>query len=66
MATKQKARKKVENKMAEEQQDSQVDEEIQEDIVEEIPMGDDPSVLFASQEEKSLEILHAGKKWIFV
>ena len=35
------------------------------EVVAEIPMGDDPSALFTSSEEKSLEILHAGKKWIF-
>ena len=35
------------------------------EAVAEIPMGEDPSALFTSSEEKSLEILHDGKKWIF-
>ena len=65
MATKQKARKRVEKTMTEEQQEPQVDEAVQEEVIPEIPMGDDPSVLFASQEEKSIEIIHAGRKWIF-
>jgi len=65
MATKQKARKRVEKTMTEEQQEPQVDEAVQEEVIPEILMGDDPSVLFASQEEKSIEIIHAGRKWIF-
>ena len=69
MATKQKARKRVEKTMTEEQQEPQVEPQIevdvQEDVVTETPLGDDPSVLFASQEEKSIEIIHAGRKWIF-
>lgn len=34
-------------------------------VQEEIPMGSDPSLLYAGREEKSLEIIHAGQKWIF-
>ena len=65
MATKQKARKKKVEivNMEEEQEEQPQGEEIPE--VEEIPLGDDPSVLFTSVEEKALEIVHAGKKWVF-
>lgn len=49
--------------MEEEQEDQQVEEIIEE--VEEIPLGEDASALFSSGEEKSLEIIHAGRRWIF-
>jgi len=69
MATKQKARKKKVEivNMEEEGQEKQpqVDEIEEVPEVEEIPMGEDPSVLFTSVEEKALEIVHAGKKWVF-
>ena len=32
---------------------------------EELPIGSDSSLLYAGREEKSLEIIHAGQKWIF-
>ena len=34
-------------------------------VEEELPMGNDPSVLYAGREEHSLEIVHAGQRWIF-
>ena len=30
-----------------------------------IEVGSDPGDLFASEEEKTLEVLHQGKKWVF-
>ena len=69
MATKQKARKKkveiVEMEEEEEQLQTDEIEEVSEVEVEEIPVGSDPSVLFTSVEEKALEIVHAGQKWVF-
>ena len=30
-----------------------------------LPLGNDPGVLYAGNEEKSLEIVHAGQRWVF-
>jgi hypothetical protein len=67
MATKQKVRKKkVEITNMEEQEEQPQVEEIEEiPEVAEMEFGEDPSALFTSVEEKSLEIIHAGKKWVF-
>ena len=57
MATKQKVRKKK-VAMVEEQDEQPVEQPVEEipEVVEEVPMGEDPS---------SLEIVHAGRKWVF-
>jgi len=34
-------------------------------VEEELPMGNDPSILYAGREEHSLEIVHAGQRWLF-
>ena len=66
MATKQKVRKKK-VAMVEEQDEQPVEQPVEEipEVVEEVPMGEDPSSLFTSAEEQSLEIVHAGRKWVF-
>jgi len=40
-------------------------EVIPEVVEEELPMGNDPAVLYAGREEHSLEIVHAGQRWVF-
>ena len=35
------------------------------EVVEELPIGNDPSILYAGREEHSLEIVHAGQRWVF-
>jgi len=40
-------------------------EVILEVVEEELPMGNDPAVLYAGREEHSLEIVHAGQRWVF-
>ena len=40
-------------------------EVIPEVVEEELPMGMDPAVLYAGREEHSLEIVHAGQRWVF-
>jgi len=40
-------------------------EVIPEVVEEELPMGNDPAVLYAGREEHSLEIVHAGQRWLF-
>jgi len=42
----------------------EVEEEYEEED-EELPIGDDPSALFASSEQKTIEVIHAGKRWLF-
>ena len=54
--------KKVEEPVAEVEE---IEEDDEYEDVEELPLGDDSSVLFADNQEKSLEIIHAGKRWIF-
>ena len=34
-------------------------------VEEELPIGNDPSILYAGREEHSLEIVHAGQRWVF-
>jgi len=40
-------------------------EAVPEVVEEELPMGNDPSILYAGREEHSLEIVHAGQRWLF-
>ena len=40
-------------------------EAVPEVVEEELPMGNDPSILYAGREEHSLEIVHAGQRWVF-
>ena len=40
-------------------------EVVPEVVEEELPMGNDPSILYAGREEHSLEIVHAGQRWLF-
>jgi len=42
-----------------------IPEIIPEVVEEELPMGNDPAVLYAGREEHSLEIIHAGQRWVF-
>ena len=41
-----------------------IEEEVEE-VEEELPLGEDPSALFASTKENTLEIEFAGKRWQF-
>ena len=43
----------------------EVVEAVPEVVEEELPMGNDPSILYAGREEHSLEIVHAGQRWLF-
>ena len=43
----------------------EVEEEVEEEVDTELPLGEDPSALFASSKEKTLEIEFAGKRWQF-
>ena len=53
----------VEENIAASEEDVEVVPEV---VVEEaLPMGNDPSVLYAGREEHSLEIIHAGQRWVF-
>ena len=40
-------------------------EAVPEVVEEELPIGNDPSILYAGREEHSLEIVHAGQRWLF-
>ena len=40
-------------------------EAVPEVVEEKLPMGHDPAVLYAGREEHSLEIVHAGQRWVF-
>ena len=54
----------VEENIAASEEDVEVVPEVV--VVEEaLPMGNDPSVLYAGREEHSLEIIHAGQRWVF-
>jgi len=45
--------------------EEEVVEEVAEDVDTELPFGEDPSALFASSKEKTLELEFAGKRWHF-
>ena len=57
--------KKVEEPVAEVEEIEEDDYEDNEYEDEELPLGDDSSLLFADTEEKTIEVVHAGKRWIF-
>jgi len=44
------------------EEDEEYEEEEEDDV---LPLGEDSSVLFASGQEKVIEVIHAGKRWIF-
>ena len=54
-----------ENIVAPEEDVEVIPEIIPEVVEEELPMGHDPAVLYAGREEHSLEIIHAGQRWVF-
>ena len=43
----------------------ETEEEVEVTEDQDIPFGDDPSLLFASNEEEILEIVHQGRRWQF-
>lgn len=54
----------------EEEEVEEIEEDEEEELEDEVdeesyPMGMDPSILFSSPQEKSLEIIFEGQKWIF-
>ena len=62
-----KAPKKNQEDMVEENNIEEVEEEVEEVVSEsqDVPLGEDPSLLFASSEEEILEIIHQGRRWQF-
>jgi len=44
------------------EEDEEYEDEEEDDI---LPLGEDSSALFVSGEEKVIEVVHAGKRWIF-
>jgi hypothetical protein len=54
----------------EEEEVEEIEEDEEEELEDEVdeesyPMGMDPSILFSSPQEKSLEIIFEGQKWVF-
>ena len=62
-----KAPKKNQEDMVEENNIEEIEEEVEEVVSEsqDVPLGEDPSLLFASSEEEILEIIHQGRRWQF-
>lgn len=65
-----KAPKKNQEAMVEEnniEEIEEIEEEVEEVVSEsqDVPLGEDPSLLFASSEEEILEIIHQGRRWQF-
>ena len=65
-APKKKKVEMVEENNIEEVEEEEVEEEVSEEEVEEVlPIGEDPSLLFASTAEEILEVIHQGRRWQF-
>ena len=54
-----------ENTIEETEKIEETEEEVEVTEDQDIPFGDDPSLLFASNEEEILEIIHQGRRWQF-
>ena len=63
MATKRRKVKKPVEVVEEEVLEEEEYEDEEED--EELPIGEDSSALFASSEQKTIEVVHKGQRWIF-
>ena len=53
------------NTIEETEKIEETEEEVEVTEDQDIPFGDDPSLLFASNEEEILEIIHQGRRWQF-
>ena len=60
-----KAPRKKKEEMVEENITDETEEIEEELIPDELPLGDDPSLLYTSNEEEVLEVIHAGRRWQF-